>query len=435
MPVSGVLTGKRMRYSRVLPLLAALLVAGGALAENSPDPDGGNAADPVNVNSRYTVESIDVAGQHDYTLSKPILDRLHGMVGSLLDFEALRSLAGTITRELHAREVTVRVMRGSEPEYVRVVLDVNDGRSRFDVSVPKFLWNSREGWTAEGQATATQGDTAVSVGLLSNGDDLLERYAGFNASLQRRSLGSEKVRFALVFEDYHEEWNRATVAAAGPELLYRSRRNIAPEVTFVLSRGITWSAGFSSQAMQPETGGGERYANAVTSTVRYHRSIEGSALAQTVEASYNLRAAERGLGSDYAYRRHHLKARYTATHSRQGVEVSLEAGAIQGVAPMFERFAPGNSATLRGFDKFSLDPLGGNRVIDGSLAYRYRAMRVFYDAGSAWNRGRRAEPEQSLGVGLQGNLGFLGNNEFVLALAFPLNQGRPEPIFVAGMNF
>jgi hypothetical protein len=62
-------------------------------------------------------------------------------------------------------------------------------------------------------------------------------------------------------------------------------------------------------------------------------------------------------------------------------------------------------------------------------------MRVFYDAGSVWDRGGRPVPEQSLGVGLEGNVGFLGNNEFLLALAFPLNQGHPEPMFVAGMNF
>jgi len=424
-----------MRYSRFFLLAGALAFVPAAPADDSLDPGGGNAADPVNVNSRYTVESIDIAGQHDYTLSRPVLDRLHGMVGSRLDFDALRSLAGTITRELHARQVGVRVMRGSEPEYVRVVLDVNDGSSRYDVSVPKFLWNSREGWTAEGQATATEGDTALSFGLLSNGDDLLERYAGFNASLQRRSLGSDKVQFALVFEDYNDEWNRATVAAAEPGSLYRSRRNIAPQVTFVLPRGISWSAGFSSEAMQPEAGGGERYANAVTSTVRYYHSLEGSSVDQTLEASYSLRAAEHGLGSDYSYRRHHLKAHYTAAHNRQAIEAALEAGAIEGVAPMFERFSLGSSTILRGFDKFSLDPLGGSRVIDGSLGYRYRAMRVFYDAGSVWDPGGRPVPQQSLGAGLEKNLGFLGNNEFLLALAFPLNQGRMEPMFVAGMNF
>ena len=415
--------------------MAALLFAGGALARDFPDPDGGNGADQANVNSRYTVESIDVAGQHDYTLSQPVLDRIHGMVGSRLDFEGLRAVAGSISRELHARDVAVRVIRGSEPEYVRVILDVNEGHERVDVSIPKFLWHSSEGWTAEGQATATQGENSVSLGMLSNGDDLLERYAGINASFQRRSLGSDRVQMAFVFEDYHEEWNQATVAESGSSLLYRSRRNIAPEVTFAVSRDISWSAGFSSEAMQPEAGGPDRYANAVTSTVRYNHSTEGSSVNQTVEASYSLRAAERGLGSDFAYQRHHVKARYTAAHNKQSLEVGVEAGAIQGNAPMFERFSVGNSATLRGFDKFNLDPLGGSRAMDGSLTYRYGSVRVFYDAGSVWDRGGRPAPEESIGAGLEKNLGILGHNEFLLALAFPLNQGRMEPMFVAGMNF
>jgi hypothetical protein len=40
-----------------------------------------------------------------------------------------------------------------------------------------------------------------------------------------------------------------------------------------------------------------------------------------------------------------------------------------------------------------------------------------------------------LGAGLDGNLGILGRNEFLLALAFPLYQGHLEPMFVAGINF
>jgi hypothetical protein len=73
--------------------------------------------------------------------------------------------------------------------------------------------------------------------------------------------------------------------------------------------------------------------------------------------------------------------------------------------------------------------------MDGSLAYKYRAVRVFYDTGAVWDGGGRANPKQSLGAGLEGNLGFLGRNDFLLALAFPLNQGHLEPMFVAGMNF
>jgi len=384
-----------MRYLRFLLLGAACILAIPATARDTAGPDGGNAVDEANVNSRYTVESIDVAGQHDYTLSQPVLQQIHGLVGMKLDFQALSSLARAITREVHARGVSVRVMRGSEPEYVRVVLEVNEGYSRFDVSVPKFLWHSSEGWTAEGQATATFGNNAVSLGLASNGDDLLERYAGYDASFLRRSLGSGKVNFVLTFEDYHQEWNRATIAAAAadPQFLYRDRRNVAPELTFLLSRDLSFSAGVSLQAMQPETAGArEKSANSVTGTLRYHKTIEGSSLNQTVDGSYSVRAANRDLGSDFVYTRHKVKARYTASHNRHQVEVDLEGGAIVGTAPMFERFALGDSGTLRGWDKFNLDPLGGTRVADGSLTYKYRAVRVFYDTGAVWDRGERAAP-------------------------------------------
>jgi hypothetical protein len=428
-----------MRYLRFLLLSAACVFAIPALAENGPDPDGGNAVDETNVNSRYTVESIDVAGQHDYTLSQPVLQQIHGLVGTRLNFEALSSLARAITREVHAREVSVRVMRGSEPEYVRVILDVNEGRSRFDVSIPKFLWNSREGWTAEGQATGTLGNNSVSFGLSSNGDDLLERYAGYNASFQRRSLGSDKVNFALTFEDYHQEWNQATIAEASgsqPLFLYRSRRNVEPELTYLLSRDLSFSAGVSMEAMQPETAAArEKSANSVTGAVRYHKTVESSSLHQALDASYSVRVASRDLGSDFVYTRHRVKARYTAAHNRHSVELGLEGGAIVGTAPMFERFALGDSSTLRGWDKFNLDPLGGTRVVDGSLGYKYRAVRVFYDTGAVWDRGGRVQPKQSLGAGLEGSPGILGHNEFLLALAFPLNQGHAGPMFVAGMNF
>ena len=428
-----------MRFLRFLLLGAACVLAIPGWAGNAPEPpDGGNAVDEANVNSRYTVESIDVAGQHDYTLSQPVLQQIHGLVGSRLDFAALTRLAHAINREVHARGVSVKLLRGSAPEYVRVVLEVNEGNSRFDISVPQFLWHSSQGWTAEGKATATLANNSVSLGLLSNGDDLLERYAGYNASYQRRALGSEKVNFTFLFEDYHQEWNQSTLAAAesDPQFLYRSRRNVEPELTWIMSRELSFTGGVSMESMQAEAPGEPgKSANALTGTVRYHKTFEGSSVNQAVDGSYSVRAATHDLGSDFIYARHKVKAQYTASHNRHQVEVGFEGGVIAGTAPMFERFALGNTATMRGWDKFELDPLGGTRLADGSLTYKYRMVRVFYDAGAVWDRGDRPQPKQSLGAGLEGNLGFLGHNEFLLAFAFPLNQGHPEPMFVAGMNF
>ena len=149
------------------------------------------------------------------------------------------------------------------------------------------------------------------------------------------------MNFALTFEDYHEEWNQATVAAAvGSQFLYRSRRNVEPELTYLVSRELSFSGGISMESMAPETAGSpDKSANAATGTVRYHRTVEGSTVNQTLDASYGVRAASRDLGADFAYTRHQLKAQYTATHNRHEVDVNIEGGTINGTAPMFERFS------------------------------------------------------------------------------------------------
>ena len=68
----------------------------------------------------------------------------------------------------------------------------------------------------------------------------------------------------------------------------------------------------------------------------------------------------------------------------------LSAGITTGRAPLFERFVLGNSSTLRGWNKYDLDPLGGNRMVHNSVEYRYGAFQVFYDTGAA--SGIRATP-------------------------------------------
>ena len=62
-------------------------------------------------------------------------------------------------------------------------------------------------------------------------------------------------------------------------------------------------------------------------------------------------------------------------------------------------------------------------------------MRVFYDTGSIWDNGKRPEEKHSVGVGVTTGLGLFGKNALLLAVAFPIRQGRFEPMFIAGMNF
>ena len=108
--------------------------------------------------------------------------------------------------------------------------------------------------------------------------------------------------------------------------------------------------------------------------------------------------------------------------------VTFQAGLISGHAPLYERLVLGNSSTLRGWNKYDIDPLGGSRMASGSVEYRYRVFQIFYDAGAVWDKGQDPTPRNSVGVGLR-------KDGFSLAVAFPLKDGRVDPVFMAGMNF
>src|SRR6267378_4140362 len=114
----------------------------------------------------------------------------------------------------------------------------------------------------------------------------------------------------------------------------------------------------------------------------------------------HLRAATRVLDSDYIYTRHLLNASYSRRWNHQEVLVRLGAGNISGQAPLFERFVLGNSKTLRGWNKFDLDPLGGSRTVYGSTSYRYRILEVFYDTGSIWDQSHNAVARNSVGFSI-----------------------------------
>src|SRR5205823_5014213 len=97
-------------------------------------------------------------------------------------------------------------------------------------------------------------------------------------------------------------------------------------------------------------------------------------------------------------------------------------------APLFERFLLGDSSTLRGWNKFDLDPAGGSHVVHGSVDYRYRVFQVFYDTGAVWDRPEDRKQKQSVGAGFK-------KEGFQLAVAFPIRSGHMEPVFYAGLNF
>ena len=440
----------RMKLA-LIPVLAAALAGQslppptntGVPEKASQNPVDEEPATDLNVNSRYVIESIGFTDSKPYKLSSLALAEMHRLVGSKLNSEALNRLSERIRGELRAHDVTFKLARGGEPDSVKVLLEVDKGPDKFDFSIPTFVYNSRQGWTGVAEAAATFGANVITVGGVSDGDTLIERTEGVRARYDRLSLGSDRVRFAFQLEAYRDEYNRATLDALDNDPssslgagAYRSRLNFEPSATFVLAKPLTFTVGLSFEQLQPDLPAAQsESANAVINTLRYHQRWGSDATIEELDAGYNLRAATKMLGTDLAYSKHAINVRYGYTHDKQSVEVKLVAGVIYGRAPLFERFVLGDSSTLRGWNKYDLDPLGGNRLAYGSVTYGYRIMRVFYDTGSVWDQGKSVEVKQSAGIGVSSGLGIFQKGAFLLAVAFPIRQGHADPVLIAGMNF
>ena len=416
------------------------LAACGLLAQD----DAGD----LNVNSRYTVERIDFANQQHYPLSTSLLDEMHHLVGARLNEDALKNLVRRIRTELGAYDVTFRLDRGQDPDSVAVLLEVKRGKKNVDLfSIPQFVYNTRQGWSGTLDASSTVGFHSFRADVVSDGDTMVERVMGVRARYDRLKVGTDRIHLGFGIEAYHEQYNEATLLAlpggtaslpsslgAGP---YSSRWNLEPSAAFLLAQPLTLTVGASFERLQPEfTAARPVSANAVINTLRYHQRWDGAgSTKQELDAGYSLRAATRLLGTDLGYTRHLANARYRYGHEHQTVEVAVVAGAIYGRAPLFERFVLGDSTMLRGWNKYDIDPLGGNRIAYGSVTYGYHIMRVFYDTGSVWDQGSKPELKQSAGIGVSGGLGIFQRGAFLLAVAFPLRQGRVDPVLIAGMNF
>jgi outer membrane protein assembly factor BamA len=94
---------------------------------------------------------------------------------------------------------------------------------------------------------------------------------------------------------------------------------------------------------------------------------------------------------------------------------------------MFERFTLGDSSTLRGWDKYDIAPVGGDRVVYSSLEYRYSGLALFLDVGSVWDNGTERKIRVSTGFGLHAGPAFL-------TVGFPLNTDNLRAVLTMGLR-
>lgn len=398
------------------------------------------AAEENNINQRYLVESVSLAGIAaanigDKALPFTLRSKLVALIGQRCDTASLEDLASQIRSQLHLRDVSQHLSRGKAPDTVNVDFQLTEPDLTFDLSLPRFLYHSQQHFSGELDATTRFRGNSVIFGVVSNGDDLTERFSGMKARFDSAPIGNGRLRFHADVEDFHQQWATQTLVAAGPAdpEIYRSRWNIVPSVSIAASGTVTVSAGMSfAQTDNGMERTGDRIINAATFGAAFNRKIEGSRIRQQLEGKYDLRLVSRVLGSTYAYARHLMSFKYELKAGRHRVAESFTGGSIAGSAPMFDHFVLGTSSNLRGWNRYELDPLGGSRIVHNEISYSVRSgdksMEGFYDAGALWQMESRAKLRHSAGVSYRQGV-------FVFTMAFPLRAGRVEPVFMAGMNY
>jgi hypothetical protein len=216
---------------------------------------------------------------------------------------------------------------------------------------------------------------------------------------------------------------------------YRARIAVDPRVSVALTRDVWVTSGVSTSELKAlDDGRPSERANAFVVGVGYRRSSrttdgdDDDDRRQELEGSYELRAGLEALASDLDYRRHAARARYRVATGRTTFIADFRGGHITGRAPLFERFSLGDSATLRGWNKYDLAPAGARRMWHQSVEFRYRAFAYFLDAGALWDDGLDHTVRLGTGIGFHTDRSFL-------TFGFPLNADTVSATFMIGARF
>lgn len=497
-----------------------------------------NQQETINVNSRYTVEKIEIKVTGAKDCCKPsdgLRQDLVKLVGQKFNQEAITALSKKIRQEMKTDEVAQKLTRGEIPDHVVVTLEAasSNKTSSFGFSgsnVGDQIYHSRQGWSAGGEIglkTSVLPAQTLAFGIVDNGVELTERYAGITSRYELQPFAVKKqisttiitamagappapappatppggyssvttstsrtvrpnasesattttttttsvttttitgnttttsivtgnttttttttagkgvpaedrLKLGFLFGSYHIQWNPATLAAAGNtgrlSEIYRVREDFRPTVKIKPKPSVEVTVGASFERLEKQFPYGHDAANAVTASVSYNRELgDAKTTKWDLNAGYDLRAATRVFASDYVYARHVWSAGVTESWGNSSLSTQLGIGVISGKAPLYERYSLGNDTTLRGWNKFDLDPLGGDRMVHSETEYKYHMVKVFYDTGGVWGKGETAVARNSAGIALQSFGKIPWKFLPTLAVAFPIRSGRVEPVFM-----
>jgi hypothetical protein len=393
-----------------------------------------------NINSRYTVESVEIRGIPDHEIGGALRARLEALVGAPLAHDEAERLVEELEAEQPGYRVHRRIARGLERGRIRVVFEFDERGDRrwipFTPSRSKLVYHSGQGPGAVLDIPmGTSRHRALLGFAIKNDDDLLEEYSGVRFGVESRNLGTQRLGARMEVSWLRNEWEPETLAAvdADPAIPgpYRRRVTVDPSVTVALTPRLRVSVGASLSELESlADSASTQMASAFVASVGYRQAWgTGRRSDHAIEAAYEFRSATEALESDLIYKRHVGRASYRFDHGRNTLIANAMVGRLTGVAPLFERFTLGDTSTLRGWSKFDLAASGGDRVFHQSLEYRIHHVGFFLDSGSVWTRGRDdMRVRFAAGFGLHGDNGFL-------TLGFPLNARDLGTTFMMGVRF
>ncbi len=391
-----------------------------------------------NVNGRYIVEQADITGVPDADLTQALRDDLKGLVGKRLDSGDADRFRERLERELPRYEISRRIQRGTEVGRIKLLYEARKKEPppwlRFEPIHSNSVYHSDQGWGSYWDVNI--GDRTIRFTPIiawANSEDSIEEYSGVGLRFETRKLGTRRLGASLEWSWFDQDWRNQTLAALPfkPDVPvpYDTRTTVTPMLKFAITPDLGIGGGVSIselEALAPATE--SQMANAVVASIDFDRQWKASSdVTHRAVASFGVRAGSRSLESDLAYTRYLGQGSYRFDFGRHHVQATGMAGGITGHAPLFERFALGDSLTLRGWDKYEISPAGGDRMVYSSVEYRYTGVSLFLDVGSVWDANTERKVRVSTGFGFHAGPAFL-------VVGIPLNTDNLTAVLALGLR-
>jgi hypothetical protein len=396
----------------------------------------------ANINAKYIVEVADVRGVPKSALSPELRADLQAMTGQTLDSDLAERLELRLKSAFPEYDVERRTLRGSQPGTINVRYQLRRAEwsrwLRFQPLQSHVTYHSDQKWGALIDVPIGGRDVRVTpIFAIDTTDDLIEEYSGYGVRFETRKLGTERLGVSLEGSWFDPKWRPSTLAALASDPgipgAYGKRSTFTPLLSFAVTRHLTLTGGASLVELEPLESAvpspGSSAANAVVGSLSYQQRRDRDAGGRhEFNAALTVRSGTRSLESDFIYTRSLGQAAYSFRSGRHRVLLSGMAGVIDGGAPLFERFALGDTRTLRGWDKYKIAPAGGDRMAHASVEYRFGVLAMFLDSGSVWNDGTTRKLRVSTGLGF-----YAG--PFFMTAGVPLNTGERRATFAIGLRF